>query len=285
MGLLNDFENAISVNTDNGQPNFGPEDFKKNGFMVAAVPGADGNGLPAQKVKAWRQGKSTRQLAHWFVPEVGVIPMFINPQSIIYNSTKAIQSERTKGGFIVQYWGENLTELNIQGHTGSSGIEGLNVLYEIYRAEQYMFDSVALQMAADSSISGIADIVDSAVGKIGGLTGSLLGGAADVLGLGSGASILPKDIPSLATMATGIEFYYAGWVYRGFFTSFNMTESVDHLGLFRYDIRFMVTQRRGYRLNQFAWQHSATGKPFDDRGSAHDTPMSFDNPSNKVQRR
>ena len=256
-GLLND---ALTKAVIGGsEETFTAQDFQKNGFITIPSPLADGNGLPSQQLKSkrLRNGSPTRNLIHWFVPEVGVIPMFINPQSMSINNKKAIQKERTKGGFIIQYWGEELTELQIEGNTGSSGIEGLNVLYEIYRAEQYMFDSIALTMAADSSISGINDAVDSAIGGIGGIAGSLAGGLGNILGVAGGdKSSLPADVPSLAAMATGIELYYSGWVFRGYFTYMNITEAVDHLGIFRYSIGFTVTQRRGYRTNSFGWQRN-----------------------------
>ena len=278
MNLLNDAAQLVGL--DNGQKSLTEADFQQNGFIVPSVPNADGNGLPASKIKPGRKGKFTRHLAHWFVPEVGVIPMFINPQSIVYGNTKLINKERTKGGFSIQYWGEDLSELSIDGHTGSSGVEGLNVLYEVYRAENYMFDAVGLQMAADSSVSGIADMVNSAVGNLGGIAGiggSLLGGAAGLLAggaSGSGESVLPKDVPSLSAMATGIELFYAGWIFRGYFNSFSFTESIDHMGFFKYSIKFMVTQKRGYRVNEFGWQHSPNST-FGAGGSSSDTPHSF----------
>ena len=70
----------------------------------------------------------------------GAIKMWINPQTLQINNTKDIQPTRTKGGFSLQYWGEGLTEITLSGTTGSSGAEGINMLYEIYRAEQYAFD-------------------------------------------------------------------------------------------------------------------------------------------------
>jgi hypothetical protein len=278
MGLLNDIEKTIGIDT--GEGSYTVKDFEKNGFITPPIPNADGNGLPASKIKPGRAGRLTRHVAHWFVPEVGIIPMFINPQSINYQNTKLINKERTKGGFVIQYWGEELSELTLDGHTGSSGIEGLNVLFEIYRAEQYMFDSIALTMAADSSVSGINDLVDSALGGIGGIggfVGSALGNTIGVLGGAStGQSVLPKDVPSLAAMATGVEFYYSGWVFRGYFTSMNITESVEHMGFYKYNIKFMVTQRRGYRTNTFANQRSATDG-FTDPGSSSSVPHSFRN--------
>jgi hypothetical protein len=277
MPLLNDIIENLAGTADSGEKSYTIQDFEQNGFITPPMPTADGNGLPASKIRPGRKGRLTRHVAHWFVPEVGIIPMFINPQSINYTNTKLINKERTKGGFIIQYWGEDLSELSLEGHTGSSGVEGLNVLFEIYRAEQYMFDSIALTMAADSTVSGINDLVDSALGGAG--IGGILGAAgASVAGLigGSptGQSVLPKDVPSLAAMATGIEFYYSGWVFRGYFSSMNITESVDQMGFFKYSIKFVVTQRRGYRTNTFANQRSAVDG-FIDPGSSSSVPLSY----------
>lgn len=276
MGLLNEILETAGVDT--GEASYKVQDFEKNGFITPPMPNADGNGLPSSRIRPGRKGRLTRHIAHWFVPEVGIIPMFINPQSISYSNTKLINKERTKGGFIIQYWGEDLSELTLDGHTGSSGIEGLNVLFEIYRAEQYMFDSIALTMAAESSVSGINDLVSNALGGGDGIGGILGGGLSAISGLGGGTeggqSVLPKDVPSLAAMATGIEFYYSGWVFRGYFTSMSITESVDHMGFFKYNIKFMVTQRRGYRTNTFANQRSATDG-FTDPGSTSTVPHSY----------
>lgn len=175
--------------------------------------------------------------------------------------------------------GEELTTLTINGHTGSSGVEGLNVLYEIYRAEQYLFDPIALTMAADSSVTGLNDLVDSALGNLGGFASSLTSSSLGVLGLDPASqNILPQNVPSLASIALGIEFYYSGWVYRGFFNSFSFTESVGQLGLFVYDIKFTATQRRGYRTNYLPWQQSANSGP--SNNSPNGTPLSFSDMQN-----
>jgi hypothetical protein len=256
-GQIDGITNALSQN-------FGPKDFQQNGFIVASSPSADGNGLPSSKVTAQNTGIPKRDIIHWFVPEVGVINMYINPQEISYNHKKLITPERTKGGYNIQFWGEELTTIGLRGHTGSSGIEGLNVLYEIYRSEMFLFDPIALTMAADSSVTGINDLVDSALGNLGSLGDSISNATSGILGLDPPSqNILPRDVPSLASMATGIEMYYAGWVMRGFFTSFTMNESASNYSLFNYDIQFTVTQRRGYRRNSFGFQHSPNGGPSD----------------------
>lgn len=215
------------------------------------------SGLPSNQVPSELAGVASRDIINWFVPEIGIINMYVNPQNIAYNHKKLITTHRTKGGYIGQYWGEELTELTVRGHTGSSGVEGLNVLYEIYRAEQYLFDPIALQMAAANSISGLNSFVDATLGNLSGFANNIASNTAGIFQFDPASqAILPQNIPSLASIAFGIEMYYSGWVFHGFFRSFSFTESADRIGLFDYDMAFTVTQRRGYRINSFPWQHS-----------------------------
>jgi hypothetical protein len=255
-----------------------------------AVPVANGNGLPYSTVpNQFDQSIIRRNIISWFVPQFGVAQMFINPQNISYNSKKLITKERTKGGFTLQYWGEDLTTINISGTTGSSGIEGINMLYEIYRAEQYAFDGVALNMAANNASSDIAaNLVNNVGGNLGQFSNSLLptnlqaagpntaaaagaGILGGILGLSSPNNTLsPRNIPSLAQLAFTVEMYYDGWTFRGYFDSMNVTERADNF-LLDYQMVFMATQRRGYRTNYFPWSEAAnTGY------STYNTPHSFD---------
>ena len=88
-----------------------------------------------------------RRLVVWEIPYVAEEPirdeaqrrfvqMYINPQNLQINSRKLISETRTKAGYVNQYWGEELETVNIQGTTGDAGIEGINVLRDIYRSEQ-----------------------------------------------------------------------------------------------------------------------------------------------------
>jgi hypothetical protein len=83
--------------------------------------------------------QTKRSLIQWQLPHLGsnqFLEMYVNPQNIQFSSRKEINKIRTKGGFIAQYWGEDLDTINIQGTTASSGIEGINALRDIYRSEQ-----------------------------------------------------------------------------------------------------------------------------------------------------
>lgn len=253
--------------------------FQSNGFLVNSTPSADGNGLPFSKITSQVNGQISRNIITWFVPQFGTVRMFINPQNISYNHKKLITKERTKGGFTLQYWGEDLSTLNISGTTGSSGIEGINMLYEIYRAEQYAFDAVGLTLAANNAA---ADLSNNLVQGIGGAIGQAIGGNSvtaaaggagllgGILGLDSpNNNLSARNIPSLASLAFGVEMYYNGWVYRGYFESMTVNEKADNF-LIDYNMVFTVTQRRGYRTNYFAWAESPTSGP-----SSNNTPHSF----------
>lgn len=251
----------------------GLNDLIPNNFQVVSNLNGGDNSLPASKVPDFRVGEFKRNLVHFFVSSFGVVKLYVNPQNITINYSKLISKDRTKGGYSVQYWGENLTELNISGTTGSSGYEGINVLEQVYRAEQYAFDTIGLSLAADNAILGatnnildgiggaIASTVGSAVGNqtVGGITGA--GIANGILGANNMGTFAPRNIPSLAQLAFTVEMYYNGLIFRGFFESFNVVERSDSIGLLEYTMRFISTQKRGYRLNTLPWQRSAIDGP------------------------
>ncbi len=245
--------------------------FQESGFTTPLIPTADGNGLPSSKVPSNRIGEIKRETITWLVPDFGTISMYVNPQDIKYGYNKLINKERTKGGFNLQYWGEDLITLSINGNTGSSGIEGINVLTEIYRAEQLSFDSIGLTLASqDSSLNSIQSSVSAALGNS--VAGSI--GSATIQSLfgadSASQSLSTRNIPTLAQNAFSVEMYYQGWVHRGYFTNMSVDETANQLGLFSYTLNFVATERRGYRYNSFAWQKSAIDGP-----SGNNIPRSF----------
>lgn len=247
----------------------------QNGFKTNSVPNVSGMGTRQSRVPNERAGVSTRHIVHWFVPEQPIVQMYINPKTITYSDKKAISSQRTKGGFVLQYWGEELTSLRLSGTTGTSGIEGINVLQDVYRNEQLAFDPFALTLAANKDKASLEGLGSSIGGAVGGDIGSLIGGAVGGLLQSSIDNVsAPSPSPSLAQLAFTVEMYWSGAVYRGYFQSFSVTESADMLGLFDYDIEFMVTQKRGFRQNFLPWHRSATSGP-SNSDPTFGTPHSF----------
>lgn len=212
------------------------EDFTGNtdGALDAITPGP--NFRSAEGVN-----NRNRQVMTWRLPNGAGIQMYINPENFQVNESKTINHTRTKGGFVVQYWGDNLTEITLRGTTGSSGVRGVQVLRDIYRAENKAFELVAVrqtQQLRDSIQSNFN--IDTA--------GDALRNASEAI---SNSNFILR--PSLGSLALSILLFYQGIQYRGFFTSFSVTESTEKLGLFDYNLVFMVTETRGRRKNFMAW--------------------------------
>jgi len=182
-----------------------------------------------------------RQIMTWRLPNGSSVQMYINPENFQVRESKQISSVRTKGGFVMQYWGDNLTQLTLSGTTGSSGIRGIQALRDIYRAENKAFELVAITQTRD-----LVDAIQN---------GFDLNTAGDALRTVSEKLSERNFIlrPSLASLALSVMLFYQGVQYRGFFTEFSMTESISKLGLFDYNMTFMVTETRGNRKNFMAW--------------------------------
>jgi hypothetical protein len=295
--MANNINNTFNslLNTTNQATNFinqnqpltqsQQEMFKSDGFQVPATFQADGNGLPYTKVPSYKPAVLKRNIITWYVPQFGTVRMYVNPENINYAHKKLISKERTKGGYTLQYWGEDLTTLTIGGTTGSSGVEGINALYEIYRAEQYAFDAVGLTLAANNASADVANNIIGGVGaSLGNQVNQLFGGAPNsptaaaggagllggILGLDSpNNNLSAQNIPSLAQLAFTVEMYYGGQIYRGFFESMTVTERAQSF-LLEYSMIFTATQIRGYRVNYFPWTRSAADGP-----SQYASPQSF----------
>jgi len=229
------------------------------GFSAQQGPGVSGLGTRQSRVQNGRPAVSTRQMMHWLIPEGPIVQMYINPQSVRYSYEKLITPQRTKGGYVIQYWGEDLTKLNLSGTTGTSGIEGINILYDIYRNEQLAYDPFALlQVAAQNEQSIEANIVGGVFGATGLGSGGGGGFVEGLLGASQNGAGAQAQSPSLASMAFRVELFYGGEVFRGYFQNFSVNESAEFIGMFNYDINFVVTQKRGFRQNFLGWHRSAT---------------------------
>lgn len=236
------------------------------------------------------KGARIRQLIRWRVPGLGFVDMYINPQNMDIVEKKVIQKQRTKGGYIVQYWGEELMTIRIAGSTGASGVEGINILRKVYRAEQDSFLQVAQSLAdrVNSYTAGgnIANIIAQGAGQSAkDLSGSISGGLITGL-LGGGSS--PSLLPTLGSLAVSVEMFYQGWVFKGFFEEFTVSENVANgPGVFNYNLNFTVLDRRGVRSNFAPWHRSpatldTAGNPISyNKSDARATPMSFGGEENE----
>ncbi|MAE87512.1 MAG: hypothetical protein CMB80_32565 [Flammeovirgaceae bacterium] len=205
--------------------------------------------------------------------------LYMNPQTINIRDKKFIKSDLTKGGFVTQYWGEDLTSIEVSGITGSSGIEGISVLRSIYRHEQLQYRHVLKQRqekiaeAAQAAALEAEALLTERTGVGGTLTNVadvLTGGAfsENMDGLGNVMDIIlapftggtaaeslanAVGIPSLAAFATNVDMYYQGVFFRGYFENFSVTENAQEPGHFSYQFTFKVTRTTGERKNFMPW--------------------------------
>jgi hypothetical protein len=228
-----------------------------------------------------KEGRRIRQLIKWRVPGLGFVDMYINPQQMNIQEKKVTKQQRTKGGYIIQYWGEELIRIKLSGTTGASGIEGINILRKVYRAEQDSFKQVEQTLADrlqnynnSSSLTGIVSKASS---------GDISGAAGGILNSVMGESANPSLLPTLGSLALSVEMYYQGWVFKGYFDSFDYEESTSNngVGVFRYNLEFIVVDRRGIRSNFMPWHRSpatldSTGNPIGyNKSDASAVPLSF----------
>jgi hypothetical protein len=219
--------------------------------------------------------------------------MYINPQSFSVVERKLTKETRTKGGYIISYWGEALPEIDISGTTGSGGIEGINVLRDVYRQEQVGFNDIVSQLNSGF----LSNLLQTTIGAVQSLTSNPLaapvtsvvnslsnpnqffsdvvttvGNVANVFdAIGNAISNDTQLIPTLGALATAVELWYDGKIYRGFFKEMKVDEKADETGIFRYSIKFMVTRQTGMRKNGFPWQRTVNAGP----ANSDIIPLSF----------
>jgi hypothetical protein len=198
-----------------------------------------------------------------------VVPLYINPNSFQTNYSKNISETQTIGGFIIQYWGDRITTISIQGTTGSGGIDAINILYDVYKSEQTSFRNMMivrrqqLQAAIKDSQSGTESLnVGQALDQV------LLNGAFSEIANGisetmdyfkkaiTGEEIEKSSVelmPTLSAFAVSLEMHFQGKIYRGYIESMNVTESSNAPGHFDYTIQFKSLKEYGERKNFMPW--------------------------------
>ena len=226
------------------------------------------------------RGRRIRQLIRWRVPGLGFVDMYLNPQQMNIQEKKVVKKQRTKGGYIIQYWGEELITIRISGTTGASGVEGINILRKIYRAEQDAFQQVEQTLADRMQEYTRGSSLQSVVSKIG--SGGIGGIAKGLMGSILGGSTNPPLLPTLGSLALSVEMFYQGWVYKGYFDSFDYEESTANgVGVFKYNMGFTAVDRRGTRTNFMPWHRSpatldSTGNPIGyNKADASIVPLNF----------
>lgn len=204
-----------------------------------------------------------------------VIPFYINPNNLDFNDKKLIQKNLTKGGFSIQYWGEDLTTINVSGTTGSGGIEAAYILRDVYRHEQLQMNRILLdrlreaQEAANQALQNadtppatfyntIDQLTGGAISQIVDGTSSIIAAVTDAFNGNLNTEVIEKIYltPTPAAFATSIDLYFGGERYRGYFDSFTIKENAESPGIINYTFGFTITRRWGNRKNYMPWHRN-----------------------------
>ncbi len=212
-----------------------------------------------------------------------IVPMYINPQNVQIQEKKIISQQRTKGGYSIQYWGEELPTLSASGNTGSGGIEAINILRDVYRHEQIQFKKILLQRTRDlindaqasledksssTALSGTISLIDNlfqnSISEIINGADSIIETIKNSVNKTTTSAKRIELIPTLASFAVSIDLYYQGEKYRGYFNDFQVTEDAGTPGFFNYSFSFIILKRYGTRNNFMPWHREprdSTGTP------------------------
>lgn len=203
------------------------------------------------------------------------VEVYLNPTSFRITESKLVESSITKGGFMVSYWGENLPTIAASGTTGSSGIEGIQILRDVYRNEQIVYKEIlknrnyaASESLGSSTITDAAFSISNILNLINGAGSEGSVSTVDSL-INQKKTVLEQQkqeilSPSIAAFVTSVDIYFQGEKFRGFFKDFGYNEEANNPGIFTYTFNFVVLQRYGIRSNFMPWHRNprdASGNP------------------------
>jgi hypothetical protein len=216
-----------------------------------------------------------------------VVPLYINPSTITTNYTKNISETQTIGGFVIQYWGDRITTMSINGTTGSGGIDAINILYDVYKSEQKSFEKTFIKRQQEllDKANENKQYLDSKATRLEAIDQVLFGGAISELASGvsetmdyfrasvtgeniSGQNTKTTLMPTLSAFAVSLEMHYQGRINRGYIDSMNVTESANSPGHFDYTISFKSLKEYGERKNFMPWHTN----PYDSSGNPIQKP-------------
>lgn len=192
-----------------------------------------------------------------------IVPFYINPTSFKITEKKIIKEQLTKGGYSIQYWGEELPSISVSGSTGSGGIEAVHILRDVYRNEIIQFNRI-LEARANNVQDDFVTALDSASGSRATLDErwavlkeditNFTSGYIDEFLRGNPSSV--ELIPTMGAYATNVILFWSGETFQGYFTSFDVDESAASPGIFDYSFGFTVLKRGGKRKNFMPWHRN-----------------------------
>lgn len=219
-----------------------------------------------------------------------LVPLYINPSSFNITYNKKISDTQTLGGFVIQYWGDGITNISMGGETGSGGIEAINILYnKVYKSEQNQMKEILIKRQQalsedvnneinnpqNSTATNAAAAIDQAIFN-GGFT-SIVSGVGEMMQFYSDALSGNKVntasstslLPTLSAFAVSIQMYFQGKIFVGYIDNMVVNENGNSPGIFSYTISFKSLKEYGERKNFMPWHTN----PEDDAGRPIQIPL------------
>jgi len=215
------------------------------------------------------------------------VKMYVNPQSVGIADSKIVNETLTKGGYVVQYWGEKNTTISLAGTVGSSGIEGINILNRVYRNEQFEYENIiknriqaAKREVENAVLENASNLNNIKSGPQISLVPTTLSNGLDTIMDIFSNSNGSKEVDnltemnsissteSLGALSALVEMHYDGVVYQGYFTQFGFDETASEPGHFSYRLSFTVLRKEGIRKNFMPWHRNPRNENGEPRQSS-----------------
>lgn len=160
--------------------------------------------------------------------------MNINPQNLDTSYTPLINETRTLGGFVEEFWGEDLTTISASGFTSMFFDEKKGMTNEFEKTEAIVGAKTTKQL------SGFLALVN--LYKMNGKF--YANGVNDLKDPDSNLNAY-KSNPNKIYKMGSVYMYYSGISYKGFFETFEFKEQAEKPFFFEYSFSFKVLKTFG----------------------------------------
>jgi hypothetical protein len=156
---------------------------------------------------------------------VKTLELYINPESLTKSYTQIVSKIQTRGGFVVQHWGEQLTSIEASGKSGA---------FFVSQQDESSFRVGIVDSEKPSSISKTLNVVNEAYG----LANPAADNAPDRKN--AKAWIAFRSFIDLYRQSTLLAMSYDGYLYMGNFTNFSWDEDATNPFFITYSFSFTV---------------------------------------------
>jgi hypothetical protein len=174
------------------------------------------------------------------------------PTKVTFSSAKVIQTTRTVGGYVNSHWGDQLDTMSVSGSVilmpGEEGIGilSLQILRQLYRLDKKKVANILNSISKVTKYASAAAMANTAYGEL--KTQQWQASAnqdiSNTIQVGLSAASLAQYTAKLlggnvSDLATSY-IYHDGFIYSGFFNSFDYTRDASNPRFVSYNFRFTI---------------------------------------------